>query len=37
MDTIDRTDIDTCGILHVDAGLSNDIGHLLLLNKRTRF
>ena len=31
MDAVDRTDIDASGILHVDAGLSNDIGHLLLL------
>src|SRR4030095_4770091 len=35
MDAIDRTDIDTSGILHAYAGLSNDIGHLSFLLSRT--
>jgi hypothetical protein len=33
MDAIDRADIDTSGILGIYAGLSNDIGHLFLLNR----
>src|SRR5262245_44066471 len=35
MDAIDRTDIDTSGILHAYAGLSNDIRHLSFLLSRT--
>jgi len=31
MDAIDRADIDTSRIFDIDAGLSNDIGHLFLL------
>src|SRR6187551_4001518 len=37
MDAIDRADIDTSGILGIYAGLSNDIGHLFLLESDSSF